>query len=111
MRTALLMAIAILIGSGSLTAIAKDRNWQQSTETETKLWVRDKNEGATYEAVFKVTKPDGSVVIAKAHSQQGGVAEVSFPSAFGLYGPSAHGTYQWEASVSGKVVASDEFGR
>ncbi|WP_243040548.1 hypothetical protein [Dyella sedimenti] len=95
----------------SLAAIAKDRNWQQSTETETKLWVRDKNEGSPYEAIFKVTKPDGSVAIAKVSSGQGGVAEVSFPSAFGLYGSLAHGVYRWEASVSGRVVAADEFGR
>lgn len=111
MRTVLLMTFATLLGVGSFTALAKDRNWQQSTNTETKLWVRDKNEGALYEAVFKVTKPDGSVAIAKVHSGQGGVAEVSFPSAFGLYGTSAHGIYLWEASVGGKVVASDEFGR
>lgn len=111
MRIAQLITIAILVGTGSFAAIAKDRNWQQSTETETKLWVRDKNEGASYEAIFKVTKPDGSVVIAKVSSGQGGAAEVGFPSAFGLYGPSAHGTYRWEASVGGKVVASDEFGR
>lgn len=111
MRTAMLIAIAILIGSGSFTASAKDRNWQQSTETATKLWIRDKNEIAAYEAIFKVTSPNGSVSIAKVGSGQGGVAEVSFPSAFGLYGSLAHGVYRWEASVGGRVVAADEFGR
>lgn len=111
MRIAQLITIAILVGTSSFTAIAKNRNWQQSTETETKLWVRDKNEGTPFEVIFKVTKPDGSVVLAKVNSEQGGVAEVSFPSAFGLYGPAARGTYRWEALVGGKVVASDDFGR
>lgn len=111
MRTVLLMTFATLLGIGSFTALAKDRNWQQSTETETKLWVRDKNEGIPYEAIFKVTKPDGGVVMAKVGSAQEGVAEVSFPSAFGLYGPFTHGTYRWEALVNGKVVGSDEFER
>lgn len=111
MRTMLLVTFATLLGISSFAAIAKDRNWQQSTETETKLWVRDKNEGAPYEATFKVTRPDGSVVIAKASSGEGGVAEIGFPSAFGSYGTPAHGTYRWEASVGGKIVASDEFGR
>jgi hypothetical protein len=105
------MTIAILVGTGSFTATAKDRNWQQSTETETKLWVRDKNEGSPYEAIFKVTKPDGTAIVAKVSSGQGGVAEVSFPASFGLYGPMAHGVYRWEASVGGRVVASADFGR
>lgn len=111
MTKALLVSLGLTLALMSTLATAKERNWQQSTETETKLWVRDKGEGAPFEATFKVTKPDGSASVAKAKSGQGGVAEVSFPQTFGLYGPMAHGNYRWEATVGEKMVASDEFGR
>ncbi|ULU23172.1 hypothetical protein [Dyella terrae] len=111
MTKAVLVSLGLTLVLMSTLATAKERNWQESTETETKLWVRDKSEGAPFEATFKVTKPDGSTSVAKAKSGQGGVAEVSFPQSFGLYGPMAHGNYRWEASVDGRIVATDEFGR
>ena len=112
MKTNVITVAAIYV-LGMLNMVnAADRNWQQSTDTQTKLWVRDKNEGRPYEVTFKVTEPNDSSVVLKARSGDGGVAEVIFPQSFGIAGPLLpSGKYHWSAYVDGKLIASDGFGR
>jgi hypothetical protein len=89
-------------------SVAADRNWQQSTHTQTRLWIRDKANGPKFEVEFSVRMPDGRTVEAKAKSEDG-EAEVTFPDNFGIFGPVAHGAYKWTAQSDGALVGSDEF--
>jgi len=41
---------------------AQSRNWQQSTDSQTQLWVRDKNQGSPYQATFIVVEPNGESI-------------------------------------------------
>lgn len=89
-------------------SVAAGRNWQQSTHTQTRLWIRDKANGPKFEVEFSVRMPDGRMVQAKAKSEDG-EAEVTFPDNFGIFGPVAHGVYKWSAQSDGAQVGSDEF--
>lgn len=90
---------------------AQSRNWQQSTDTQTQLWVRDKNQGSPYQATFIVVEPNGKSINRTMHSGDGGVASSTFPKDFGVFPPLPSGKYHWTATVSGKIAASDDFNR
>lgn len=92
-------------------ALAQGRNWQQSTETQTQLWVRDKNQGSPFQATFMVIEPNGKSVTRMVPSGNGGVASSTFPKDFGVFPPLPSGKYHWTATVSGKIAASDDFNR
>lgn len=103
------IASIILVAYG--TAVAQERDWQQSTDTQTQLWVRDKNQGQPYQAAFMMVEPNGKSVALTVHSGNGGVASATFPKDFGVFPPLPSGKYHWTAIVSGSVVASDDFNR
>jgi hypothetical protein len=92
-------------------ATAQSCNWQQSTDTQTRLWVRDKNQGLPYQATFVVVEPNRKSVALTAHSGSGVVTSVTFPRDFGVFPPLPSGKYHWTATVSGKIAASDDFNR
>jgi hypothetical protein len=102
-----ILAIAIL----SSSVFAQSHNWQQSTDTQTQLWVRDKNQGSPYQATFIVVEPNGKSINRTMHSGDGGVASSTFPKDFGVFPPLPSGKYHWTATVSGKIAASDDFNR
>lgn len=102
-----ILVIAIL----SSPVFAQSRNWQQSTDTQTQLWVRDKNQGSPYQATFIVVEPNGKSINRTMHSGDGGVASSTFPKDFGVFPPLPSGKYHWTATVSGKIAASDDFNR
>ncbi|RDS81601.1 hypothetical protein DWU98_10240 [Dyella monticola] len=90
---------------------AQSRNWQQSTDSQTQLWVRDKNQGAPYQATFIVVEPNGKSIIRAIRSGSGGAASATFPKDFGVFPPLPVGKYHWSAKVNDKIAASDDFNR
>lgn len=103
---ALLLAASFL----PFAAVASERNWQQSTDTQTELWVRDKSEGPSFVVTFRVTTPEGTTMD-KTVESSGGFASIKFPQGFGANTPLPHGIYQWKGLVGSKLVAADEFAR
>lgn len=105
--------VAVVAGAAiySEASLAQGRNWQQSTDTQTQLWVRDKSQGAPYQATFTVTEPNGKSVTRTVQSGEGSVAAATFPRDFGVFPPLPLGKYHWTATVDGKTAASDDFNR
>lgn len=105
-------ARALLLAASFLpfAAVASERNWQQSTDTQTELWVRDKSEGPRFVVTFRVTTPEG-ITMDKTVESSGGFASAKFPQVFGENTSLPHGKYKWKGLVESKPVAADEFTR